>query len=40
MLDLRKAFDTVQRDILITKLKHYGIRGLVNRFFQSYLNNR
>jgi len=40
VLDLRKAFDTVQHDILITNQEHYGIRRLVNRFFKSYLNNR
>jgi len=40
MLDLRKRFDTVQHDILITELEHYGIRRLVNRFFQSYLNKQ
>ena len=35
-IDLRKAFDTVNDDILLTKLDHYGIRGLGNDWFPSY----
>ena len=39
-VDLHKAFDTVDHNILLSKLCHYGIRGLTNKWFESYLANR
>ena len=39
-VDLKKAFDTVNNDILCDKLDHYGIRGHSLEFFKSYLTNR
>ena len=39
-IDLKKAFDTVNHDTLLKKLKYYGVRGLSRDLFQSYLKNR
>ena len=39
-LDLRKAFDTVNIEILMHKLELYGFRGNINKFIASYLSDR
>ena len=39
-MDLKKAFDAVNHSVSITKLDHYGVRGIPLQWFDSYLAKR
>ena len=39
-LDLSNAFDSLYHDILLNKLKHYGLYDVVQDLLKSYLTNR
>ena len=39
-MDFAKAFDTVPHSILLTKLKHIGVRGKLFSIIKNYLRNR
>ena len=39
-IDLKSAFDTIDPNILVSKLDHYGVRGKALQLLHSYLSDR
>ena len=40
LLDLQKAFDTLDHGVLLEKMKYFGFRASIIKWFESYLLNR
>ena len=40
LVDLKKAFDTIDHEIILRKVANYGVDQSALRFFASYLRNR
>ena len=40
LVDLQKAFDTLDHGVLLEKMKYFGFRASVMKWFESYLSNR
>ena len=40
LVDLQKAFDTLDHGLLLEKMKYFGFRGSVIKWFESYLSSR
>ena len=39
-LDVSKAFSSLNHEVLLFKLQRYGLRGIVYKWFESYLSAR
>ena len=39
-IDQQKVFDTVDHNILLSKLYHYGLKGTPHQWFKSYVTGR
>ena len=40
LVDLQKAFDTLDHGVLLEKMKHFGFRISLIKWLESYLSNR